>query len=146
VNEDGTPPTPPQRIESLTPSPKKVPPPPPPRSFPVDENAGEPAAKTQKLDNTADIPDKPPRAHTYKTNDVYSKDYDELTDDTVINNIDTSGAKTQKFDSENNNPVDEEVNPAGGAGLEEEGPAGNSWEGGQEPASQGSQGHTADDR
>jgi len=85
-------------VESLSPSKRRgqTPPAPPPRSFPVDDaSTEEPAAKQQKLqDNT--VPQKPPRAHTFETNNDTISVSETTDDNTVIN---TCQANTDKHNA-----------------------------------------------
>ncbi|XP_052819203.1 tyrosine-protein phosphatase non-receptor type 1-like isoform X1 [Mya arenaria] len=140
-------PTPPQRVESLSPSHRGSPPPPPPRSFPVDDHPEGSPSKQRKLDEAQTaIPPKPPRAHVFQTNDDdYVKDYEakEIVGDNVNDTETDKGVKGERLDTENNNPVDEAVNfreedrrdegPEGGPGDQEgEGIQENSMEEAQE--------------
>lgn len=108
-------PTPPQRVESLSPSKRRgQPPPPPPRSFPVDDDTSttEPASKLPKLeefDNT-DVPQKPPRAHVFETNSDHSSVSDttgivntttELTNDQIDTSKHSDSKSTTEYDSNN---------------------------------------------
>lgn len=119
--EETVPPTPPQRVESLSPNSRgKVPPPPPPRSYPD----GEPPNKLFKPDVT-EVPQKPPRSYEItdaspptedskneevsppppqKTEDDEKRNIEETgTDSKGMNHIEQNYQQHNESDSENKN-------------------------------------------
>lgn len=113
--DEDAPPTPPQRVESLSPNRRGPKPPPPPRKHFADEvSQDEPVTKQTKLDSATEVPQKPERETVEeKVNDI---DSGNASNDsrTLPSDGRDENRQHDKQDSENNNPKKEEEVTEGG--------------------------------